>query len=399
MIDFLIRRFVSNPENVNNLNTRNSYGNLASGVGITINLLLFTIKLIAGLITNSVSIIADAVNNLSDAGSSLIMIVSFKLSSRPADEKHPFGHARMEYLFSTVVGVIIIFVGVQLILESVDKIRNAEEVFFTLQSALILVVSIGLKLWLYFFYTKISKRIHSDIVKATATDSIADVVSTSAVLLSLIISPFIGINLDGYMGVVVGILIIKAGWEILSEMISKLVGESISEEYEEKVKDFIYKYEGIHGIHDLIVHDYGPGHVFATVHAEIDAKEDVMKSHELCDRIENDISEELGIQLTIHMDPLILDDPETNAILEQVKKIVADIDETLSVHDFRKVESYYTTNLIFDVEMPSDMERDGEKIVEEINQKLLELNPRYFTYITIDKHHFHKVFEMKKDRN
>lgn len=394
MIDFLISKFVRNPEKVNNIDTRNSYGNLASGVGICINLLLFSIKLIAGLLTKSVAIIADAVNNLSDAGSSLIMIVSFKLSSRPADKEHPFGHARMEYLFSTLVGVVIIFVGAQLVLESIFKIRNAEEVFFTMRTAGILLVSIVLKLWLYFFYTKISRKIDSDIVKATATDSIADVVSTSVVLISLVVSPLIGINLDGYMGIIVGILIIKAGWDILSDMISKLVGEEISEEYEGKVKEFILGCEGIHGIHDLIVHDYGPGHVFATVHAEIDAKEDIMKSHELCDRIENEIIEELGIQLTIHMDPLILDDPKINAALEKIEGIVKEVDERLSIHDFRMVESYNRTNVIFDVEMSPEMKTDPEEIVEEINNRIIVANPRYYTFITVDKHHYHEVFEM-----
>ena len=394
MIDFLISKFVRNPEKVNNIDTRNSYGNLASGVGICINLLLFSIKLISGLLTKSVAIIADAVNNLSDAGSSLIMIVSFKLSSRPADKEHPFGHARMEYLFSTLVGVVIIFVGAQLVLESIFKIRNAEEVFFTMRTAGILLVSIVLKLWLYFFYTKISRKIDSDIVKATATDSIADVVSTSVVLISLVVSPLIGINLDGYMGIIVGILIIKAGWDILSDMISKLVGEEISEEYEGKVKEFILGCEGIHGIHDLIVHDYGPGHVFATVHAEIDAKEDIMKSHELCDRIENEIIEELGIQLTIHMDPLILDDPKINAALEKIEGIVKEVDERLSIHDFRMVESYNRTNVIFYVEMSPEMKTDPEEIVEEINNRIIVANPRYYTFITVDKHHYHEVFEM-----
>lgn len=394
MIEFLIRKFVSNPEKVNNMDTRNSYGNLASGVGILINLLLFSIKLTAGLLTKSVAVIADAVNNLSDAGSSLIVIISFKLSSRPADKEHPFGHARMEYLFSTLVGVVIIFVGAQLVLESISKIRNPEEVFFTTQSAVILIVSILLKLWMYFFYTKISRKSNSDIIKATAVDSIADVVSTSAVLLSLLISPLIGINLDGYMGVVVGLLIIKAGWDILSDMISKLVGEQISDEYEEKVKEFISSYEGIHGIHDLIVHDYGPGHVFATAHAEVDAKEDIMKSHELCDRIENEIIKELGIQLTLHMDPLILDDPKINALSKEVERIVKEVDERLSIHDFRMVESYNRTNLIFDVELSPEMKIDSENMVEEINNKILELDSSYYTYITVDKHHFHKVFEM-----
>lgn len=395
MISFLIQKFVKNPENVDNVNTRNSYGNMTSGVGMTINIFLFLIKLFAGLVTNSVAIIADAVNNLSDSGSSLIMFVSFKLSSKPADEEHPFGHGRIEYLLSIAVGVIIIIVGFQLVLESIHKIRNPEEVSLTLLSAIILMVSILLKLWLYFFYHKIGNKINSNIIMATATDSMADVASTSVVLISLLISPLIGINLDGYMGVIVGLLILKAGYDILSEMVSKLLGERVSEEYEGKINDFILNYEGIHGVHNLIVHDYGPGQVFASVHAEIDAKEDIMKSHELCDRIEEDIEKEYGIQLTIHMDPLVFDDPVINKALSEVERIVDEIDPALSVHDFRMVESYYRTNLIFDVEMLGDMEMEKKELVRKINEKLLEINPRYYTYITIDKHHFHKTYEMK----
>ena len=394
MLDFLVHKFVKNPENTENLETRNSYGNFASFIGLLMNLFLFAIKLIAGLLTGAVSIIADAVNNLSDAGSSLIVLLSFKLSSMPADERHPFGHGRIEYVFSTAVGMIVLIVGFQLVLESINKIRNPEEVVFTATAAIILVISILLKFVQHLFYKNIGTRINSDILMATATDSISDVISTSAVLLSLIISPLIGFNLDGYMGAVVGFLIIKAGFDILSEMISKLLGEKTSEEYEKKIKKFILGYEGIYGVHDLIVHDYGPGHVFASAHIEVDAKEDFMKTHDLSDKIEVDIQEKYGIQLTTHLDPLILDDPRQNHVMGHGEEVVHGIDENLSIHDFRMVESYYTTNLIFDIEIPNDSDLEGEDIIDEINQGLLKVNPRYKTIITFDKHHFSETFDM-----
>ncbi|MEN6351354.1 MAG: cation diffusion facilitator family transporter, partial [Syntrophomonas sp.] len=338
-----------------------------------------------GTWSHSVSITGDAVNNLSDAGSSVISLVSFKMSNKPPDADHPFGHARIEYVASSIVGFLILLIGWELIQTSFEKILHPSAIEFSMITVFILVFSILAKLWLYRLNTILGKRINSSVMTATAADSLADVAATSAVLASTIISPLIGFQLDGYMGVAVAIFIMVSAIKILKEMLDSLLGRMPSNELINMIVAYLGKYPGVLGIHDLVVHDYGPHRCFASVHVEVDAKVDVLESHDLIDNIERDISADLDIPLVIHMDPIVTDDPFVNQMYQITEQVIKKIDTSLSMHDFRAVKGATHSNIIFDVTVPFNYKKEGIQIIEEITRGIKEINTNLYPVITIDR--------------
>lgn len=382
---FLVKLFIKTPQEVKNAKVREQYGKLSSITGIVVNLLLFAVKFLIGTLSGSVSIVGDSINNLSDAGSSIISLVSFKLSNKPADTGHPFGHARVEYISSSIVAVIILYIGVELMKTSISKIIKPEAVDFNLIIILILVFSIGSKAWLYFFNRRLGRRIESSILQATAADSLSDVLATSAVLLSGIISRLAGVQLDGWMGAIVAVLIMLSGIRILRKTINSILGEGPSGEMTQQIEEFIRKYEGVLGLHDLVVHDYGPGHCFASVHVEVDYNVDILKSHDLIDNIERDIALDQGIHLVIHLDPIVTDNPFVNEMQQMTENVVKSIDNTLSIHDFRVVKGSTHNNLIFDVLVPNQCKLNESKIQDRILQKIQELDSTLYVVLTLDR--------------
>lgn len=385
MISFLAKKLIKNYKETNREEVRHAYGNLTSTVGVINNIVLFAFKFIAGTLARSVSITADAVNNLSDAGSSIISLVSFKISSKPADEKHPFGHARYECIASMVVATLILILGMELIKTSVDKILHPEMIEFSWLSVVVLVFSISVKLWMYIYNKHYGKLLKSSIMEATAADSISDVMATGAVLLSTIISPLIHFNLDGYMGVIVACFIIFAGLGIIKSALDELLGKAPDEELVKMIQKKVEEYPGALGMHDLVIHDYGSHRTFASLHVEVDHRVDVLKSHDMIDNMEKDFKDQLGIETVIHMDPIVIDDPLTNELREYMKDLVKDIDEHLSMHDFRMVQGTTHSNLIFDVVVPFQVKLSNTQILEEIKQRVTATYPNYFVVVTFDR--------------
>lgn len=387
MINFLIKVFIKDYDNVRDSNVREAYGTLGSIVGIIANAVLSISKIAVGTIFNSISITADGVNNLSDAGSSVVTLIGFKISSKPADKDHPFGHARIEYLTGLAVGVIIILLGVELIKSSIDKIMHPEQLNFSWAMVFVLVLSILIKLWLSYFNYKIGEKISSSTVKASAADSRNDVIATSAVLVSVFIAKLTGYTIDGFMGLLVALFILYSGISILKDILNPLLGEMPDPDFIESIENKILSYEGIINIHDLVVHNYGPNRYFATVHAEVDANEDIMKSHDMIDNIERDFSKDLGINLVIHLDPTITNDKEINHLKNLTEKIVKEIDECLSIHDFRVVKGETHTNLIFDVLVPVTYEVKISELVKNIERDVQKENKNYYAVVTVDRNY------------
>lgn len=380
-----MKKFIKDYSNVTNAKVRKAYGNLASIIGIVMNLLLFVAKFVIGTLFSSVSIVGDAVNNLSDAGSCLISLISFKLSSKPDDKEHPFGHARIEYLSSLLVSGIIIYLSITLFKDSVQKIIHPGAAEVSAIMIVVLLLSILAKFFLYKLNKDLGNKISSKVMLAAAADSLSDVMATGAVLLSMIISPIIHYSLDGIMGVVVALIIFKSGLEIVKDSLDVLLGGTPSEETVKLISDFIMKYDCVLGIHDLVVHDYGPSKLFASVHAEVNASMDFVECHDVIDNIERDMHEKYGINLVIHMDPIVVDDKVTNTTRSQIKVIIKDIDPSLSFHDFRMVAGESHTNLIFDVVVPYEYKHDFDFIKEEINKKVFALSNKYRTVITFER--------------
>ncbi|WP_312700000.1 cation diffusion facilitator family transporter [Sedimentibacter sp.] len=387
MINFLFKSFVKDYENVKDPSVRESYGILGSVVGIIANAALSISKIAIGTIFSSISIVADGVNNLSDTGSSVVTLIGFKISGKPADKEHPFGHARMEYLTGLAVGVIIILLGVELIKSSFDKIMHPEQLSFSWVMVFVLVLSIAIKLWLSRFNFKLGERISSTAMKASASDARNDVISTAAVLISILIFRFTGYTIDGYMGVIVAMFILYSGISILKDILNPLLGEMPNSDFIESIENKILSYEGIINIHDLVVHNYGPDRYFATVHAEVDANEDILKCHDVIDNIERDFARELDINLVIHLDPVIVDDKETNHLRSMTEKIVKQIDEKLSIHDFRLVKGETHTNLIFDVLVPVGFEMKMNELVNKIEKNIQKEDSKYYAVVTLDRNY------------
>ena len=389
MTKLLIKLFIKDSENIKDKNVRRKYGNLGGFVGIFSNLLLFALKLFAGIISGSIAITADAFNNLSDMGSSVLTMLGFKIASKSPDKDHPFGHGRMEYMSGFIVSVVIIIVGFELFTSSVSKIFNPEAILVNWLTITILIVSIAVKLWQGLFNNKLGKILNSAALKATAKDSINDVVATSAVLLTSVISLIFDINIDGYVGVLVAGFIMYGGFSAAKEMLSPLLGEQPDPELVNEIRSTVLENDEFVGMHDLIVHDYGPGRCFASLHVEVPDTVDIVSCHEQIDACEKMVFEKLGVVLVIHMDPIATKDERRNAIDLIVKDIICSIDETLSYHDLRIVDGEKRINIIFDVVKPYEIKMTDRELIDLIQDKLWEVDPAFFCVIEID-HEFSK---------
>ncbi len=391
MTKLLIKLFIKNAD-ASTPKGRELYGRLAGAVGIICNLVLSIMKLIIGTVTNSVSITADATNNISDAGSSIVTLVGFRLSGKPADKDHPYGHARIEYISSLIISFIILLIGCSIFKESVIKIFKPEESLFNIATVIILVASILVKLWLSVFNTYLGKQIDSKALEATAIDSRNDVITTGAVLVASVISHFTGFNLDGYMGVIVSIFILISGINLVKETLNPLLGQPPTKEMFETIEKKILSYDNVLGVHDLMVHSYGPNTYFASAHIEMDAKIDVLVCHDIMDQIERDFKSDLNIHLVVHLDPTILDSPEINELKEMVNDIICGIDRELTFHDFRVVMGDENKNVLFDVVVPPEYKYSDEELEKIITDKISEVsNGKIFTVLVVD--HSYGVLE------
>lgn len=389
MKNILAKLFIKNHDDYQNPEVRNAYGKLCGIVGIISNLFLCLIKIITGILISSVSIMADGINNLSDAGSSIITLLGFKLSNIPADSDHPFGHQRIEYISGMIVSFVILIIGVLLMKSSIEKIFSPSEAIPQKQvviTMIILALAILVKLWQSLFYKKNGKLINSTTLIATSQDSLNDCISTSVVLLSMIITYiFPNILLDGYMGVVVSIFIIISGIGLIKETVSPLIGEAPTKEFIDEIADRILSYEGIIGIHDLVIHTYGPAKTFITVHAEVDANVDIRISHDIIDNIEHDFMNKYNLNLVIHMDPVDLKCEETRKLKMIATDILGVISTDLRFHDFRIVKGPTHTNIIFDVVVPIGFKMTNDELKKEIDLKFKEIDNAYNTVITVDQ--------------
>ena len=385
MTNFLLNCFVKNHANTVNPQVRAAIGKLSGAVGICANVLLFLTKLAVGTLTGSVSITADALNNLSDASSAIVTLLGFKLAQMPADEDHPYGHARFEYLSGLAVAVMIMLIGFELGKSSVQKILAPSPVEFSSAAVLVLLGSIALKFWLSRFNGRLGNLIHSTTLLATAADSRNDCIATGAVLLCGMLEHFFQLRIDGFVGLGVAVFILVSGWNLAKDTISPLLGEAATPELRSLIVDYISAQPHVLGYHDLMVHDYGPGQRFATIHVEMDMREDPLFCHELIDDMERECLRNHNIHLVIHYDPVDIHDPELKARKEQVAAILQQFDPRLSLHDFRMVRGLSLTNLVFDVTLPPDLRGKEPEIRQRIETTLNE-NSRvtYFTVITFD---------------
>lgn len=385
MINFLVKRFIKDYENVENAKVRTAYGMLASILGICCNLFLFSSKLFAGFLVNSISVMADAFNNLSDAASSIIGFVGVRMAEKPADEEHPFGHGRMEYIAAFVVAFLVVQVGFSLLKTAVEKILHPETLSFSLFSVGILVFSVLVKLWMASYNRKLGKKINSTVMMATAADSLGDVGATSATIVSLLVFRFFHINIDGIIGLVVSILVLIAGINIAKDTLAPLLGEAIDPEVYKKISDFVESYDGIIGSHDLIVHNYGPSRSMASIHAEVPSKVDIETSHAVVDQIERDALEKLGIFLVIHMDPVETDNELAEILKEMATDVILHLDSRLTLHDFRIAQSPARINLIFDLVVPRDYTRQmREELTRQVCEKVRERDRRCTCIVTVE---------------
>lgn len=385
MTNLLLKAFVKDYEDVKNPKVREAYGAFSGIVGIICNLILFALKFFAGVVTGSVSISADAFNNLSDAGSSVITLIGFKMAGKPADTDHPFGHGRIEYIAGLVVSAVIIVMAIELFKDSVDKILHPQTMEFQIISVVILVGSILIKMWLAYFNTGLGKRIDSAAMKATATDSLSDCIATGVVLVSLFVTTLTGFNIDGIAGVIVAVFVFMAGIEAAKETVYPLLGQPPEKEFVDELEKLVMEDEHIIGIHDLIVHDYGPGRVFASLHAEVPYNMDMLEAHDIIDIAEKRVAEKMNCGISIHMDPIVTDNKEVNELKEMVNAIVKGIDERLSIHDFRTTSGPYLTNLIFDVAAPFKFKYSDEELKKLISQAVSEKKERCYAVITVER--------------
>lgn len=388
MTKLLVRLFIKDSENYSDKKVRTAYGVLSSITGIVLNLILAGAKYAAGVISGSISITADAINNLSDAGSSIVSFFGVKISAKPPDKDHPYGHGRVEYISAFIVSFFVLFMGVELLKDSVGKIINPEPVKFSFLSLAILIISILCKLWLGVFNKNLGKKINSAPMMAVMKDSFSDCLATGVAAVSIIVSAFSDINIDGYLGVVVAVFIFIAGFDILRETLGDILGRPPEAEFVEEITEKIMSYPHVCGVHDMIIHDYGPSCRFASVHAEVPSDEDIMELHDIIDGIERDIYNEYGMLTSIHMDPVVINDERINELKKITQDSVSRIDERLSIHDFRVVEGPSHTNLIFDVLLPSDMKCSNREICQKIEDELSKIDERFFCVITVD-HAFH----------
>lgn len=386
MTEFLVNKFIKDSANIESTEVRTRYGMLASVVGIFCNVLLFSVKLAIGLILSSLAVTADAFNNLSDAASSIISFVGVKMAGKPADAEHPFGHGRIEYIAALIVSFLVIEVGFTFFKSSISKIMHPEEITFDPVPFIILILSILVKLWMAFFNNKLGKRIDSKVMLATAADSLGDVITTSATVISIVICHFTSINVDAIAGLIVSGIVIWSGVSIAKDTLEPLIGQRVPSELYQKITDMVESYEGIVGAHDLIVHNYGPNRSMATIHAEVPNDVSIEASHEIIDRIERDAKKELNILLVIHMDPVEMRDEEVLELRDKTSRIVHALDPELHFHDFRVLKENEQKNLIFDLVVPdSYTEKDANRVMHQLIALLHEMEKNVDCIITLDR--------------
>lgn len=382
-MNFLVRRFIKNYQDTKDANVRTSVGKLSGIVGILNNLFLFVIKFVIGTIVHSVSIQADGVNNLTDAGSNIISILSFHLANKPADKDHPFGHERTETIASLFVGILILVLGFETAKESISKVIHPGSIDFRIASVIILLISIIVKFWMYAYNKKLSKTYDSSLLEATALDSISDVCGTTAVLVSTLLSPVLHFNLDGYMGIVVSGIILYGAYGLLRDMINSLIGEAPDPELVHNIVDRIMAHPAILGVHDMMLHNYGPNKIFASAHVEVDSSKDIFETHDHIDNIEREVKENMNIDLVLHMDPVKVNDPETELYRAKVVEAIHQIDPKWGFHDFRIVSGPTHVNLVFDLVIPFE-EKNTQEEIEAMLLKHIESDKKIYLVLTID---------------
>ena len=388
MTELLCRLFIKDRENIKSPAVRRAYGTLASIVGIIVNVILAAGKIAVGLLFGAISLAGDGINNLSDAGSQIISLISFKLAAKPADRDHPFGHARIEYVASMIVSFFVMLVGWNLFSESISKIFDSENVTDGSNIWLmvgVLAVSIAFKLWLVLFNRRIANKIDSAVMRATAADSLSDAGASTAVLIAMLIFKFTGVDIDGYMGVAVAVVIFIAGIKILNDTKNSILGEAPSDEVVEGIKAIVAEFPEALGIHDMVVHSYGPGRFVANLHVEVDGSRDIFESHDMIDLIEKRLNSELGIQSNIHMDPIVVDDEEINNMRAFVLDRVKTVDERFEIHDFRFVRGKTHTNLLFDISVPFEVKLTDDEIKSAVQGKIAEEKPDHFVIVNVDR--------------
>lgn len=385
MTEFIFKLFVKGYDRGDSPEMRRKCGSAVAIIGMVMNMLLAAIKLFAGIISGAISITADALNNLSDAGSQVVSLVSFRISSKPADRDHPFGHARIEYVASMIVSFLVLTVGFELFSESLGKIFEPVPVDYSILVLVILGISILGKLWLYFFGRSAAKKLKSECLRATAADSLSDAAATLAVLVAGIISKLTGFNADAYMGIAVAVLIFIAGIKILNDTKNSILGSAPEPEVVEGIAALTKEYPEILGIHDMVVHNYGPGNTIASFHAEVDGSADVFITHDAIDNLEKRLYYEMGVRATVHMDPIVTDDERVSELRARVLSAIREIDGRFGIHDFRFVEGETHTNLIFDITVPFEVKDSDREIKERVSLKVSEIGVNYFAVITVDR--------------
>lgn len=385
MITLLSRIFIKDRENIKSPGVRQAYGVLCGAAGIFLNLCLFAGKFAAGLISNSIAITADAFNNLSDAGSSIITLIGFQMAGQKPDPDHPFGHGRIEYISGLLVSVIILLMGFELLKGSVSKILHPEELAFSPIIVAILLISILVKCYMFFYNRRLGKLLNSSAMLATGTDSLSDTLATTVVLISTLTAHFTGLSIDGWCGVAVGLFICYAGFSAARDTVSPLLGQAPDKEFVQQINDIVMAHEEVIGIHDLIVHNYGPGRVLISLHAEVPADGDILTLHDAIDTIEHELYNTLNCHAVIHMDPVQIGDEKTERLKKLVAGYLAEIDGSLTMHDFRIVTGPSHTNLIFDVVTPYDFPLSDPELVALIDQKVKAENPDFFVVVDVDK--------------
>ncbi|MBQ1903457.1 MAG: cation transporter [Ruminococcus sp.] len=385
MTKLLIRLFVRDSNNIKDAAVRVRYGYLGSVTGIVLNILLFAGKLIAGIISGAISVTADAFNNLSDAGSSIVSLVGFKMAAQPADEEHPFGHGRMEYVSGLIISFLILLMGFELAHESVLKMISPKDIRFSWLTLCILIASVLVKLWMGLFNLTLGKRINSTSMKATAADSISDCISTSAVIVAMLVFYFAGVNIDSIIGLLVALFILYNGVKTFRESLTPLLGTKPDKEFVDEITAAVEKYPDIVGTHDLIVHDYGVGNLIISMHAEVPMQMEFNAAHELVDMIEDELKKKYNCLVTIHMDPVAVNDERVMAVKAQVSEVVRNIDSRMSIHDFRMTDGRDRVNLIFDLVVPFGLGMTDAQVRENVSARVSALDKAYCCVISIDR--------------
>ena len=394
MTEFLVKHFIKDYRDVGKISVRTAYGVLASVVGIFCNVFLFIVKFVVGLALHSVSVTADAFNNLSDAGSSIVSFVGVKMAEKPADKDHPFGHGRIEYISALIVSFLVLEVGFTFLKDSFRKIWIPEELNFQMVSVVILLLSVAVKLWLGLFNRKLGKKINSKVMMAVFTDSMGDVVTTGATIVSILFFGLTGINIDGLVGMGVALVVMWAGVGIARDTLEPLIGAAIDPEVYEQIKRFVESYDGIQGTHDLIVHNYGPGRSMASIHAEVPNDVDIERSHEIIDKIEREAAKHMGIFLVIHMDPVEMKDERVLRVRKRVEHVLRDMDPSCSIHDFRVVHGEAQSNLVFDMVIPIEYDKKTRnELPLRLAERIRDMEPGYECVITVDYDYVAKTEE------